>query len=254
MRRWWRSHSVRVQLTLWYVVAMVIVLGLLRDAGLCLRPPQRVGHARWPAARRFSVGCGDGRPDPRRRHHVVRGPDGGRKPVAAGVEPRGRPLVSELRSDSSPLAGHTGPGHARRGQSAGRLQTDIAPVRVLTRRGRIGGKPVVIQVARSEALMQGELRQLRVDLRARPSPCRGRGGSGRVHGGAPGAAAGGAHDRTRPIDHRGAAERSAPGRTSGRRDGPAGDGVQRDARRASRRHSTRCGGSQRTCRTNCARL
>ena len=28
MRRWWRSHSVRVQLTLWYVVAMVIVLGL----------------------------------------------------------------------------------------------------------------------------------------------------------------------------------------------------------------------------------
>ena len=28
MTRWWRSHSVRVRLTLWYVVAMVIVLGL----------------------------------------------------------------------------------------------------------------------------------------------------------------------------------------------------------------------------------
>jgi heavy metal sensor kinase len=40
------------------------------------------------------------------------------------------------------------------------VETDIAPVRVLTRRGRIGGKPVVIQVARSEELMQAELRQL----------------------------------------------------------------------------------------------
>ena len=28
MTRWWRSHSVRVRLTLWYLAAMVIVLGL----------------------------------------------------------------------------------------------------------------------------------------------------------------------------------------------------------------------------------
>ena len=26
--RWWRSHSVRVRLTLWYVAAMMIVLGV----------------------------------------------------------------------------------------------------------------------------------------------------------------------------------------------------------------------------------
>jgi heavy metal sensor kinase len=40
------------------------------------------------------------------------------------------------------------------------IETDVASVRVLTRRGRIGAKPVVIQVARSEAPMQAELRQL----------------------------------------------------------------------------------------------
>ena len=28
MRRWWRSHSVRVRLTLWYVATMVLVLGV----------------------------------------------------------------------------------------------------------------------------------------------------------------------------------------------------------------------------------
>ena len=28
MRRWWRSHSVRVRLTLWYVAAMVVVLAV----------------------------------------------------------------------------------------------------------------------------------------------------------------------------------------------------------------------------------
>jgi heavy metal sensor kinase len=40
------------------------------------------------------------------------------------------------------------------------VEADLAPVRVLTRRGRIGTQPVVIQVARSEFLMRQELRQL----------------------------------------------------------------------------------------------
>ena len=28
MTRWWRSHSVRVRLTLWYVTAMLVILGI----------------------------------------------------------------------------------------------------------------------------------------------------------------------------------------------------------------------------------
>src|SRR5262245_4971438 len=32
MTRWWRSHSLRVQLTLWYVCAMVVVLGVYAAA------------------------------------------------------------------------------------------------------------------------------------------------------------------------------------------------------------------------------
>ena len=32
MIRWWRSHSVRVQLTLWYVAAMIVVLAVYAAA------------------------------------------------------------------------------------------------------------------------------------------------------------------------------------------------------------------------------
>ena len=31
-QRWWRSHSVRVRLTLWYVGAMIVVLGVYAAA------------------------------------------------------------------------------------------------------------------------------------------------------------------------------------------------------------------------------
>jgi heavy metal sensor kinase len=44
------------------------------------------------------------------------------------------------------------------------LDHPAAPVRVLTRRGRIGDTPVIIQVARSEALMRANMRQLALVL------------------------------------------------------------------------------------------
>ena len=34
MMRWWRSHSIRVRLTLWYIAAMIIVLGVYAAAVL----------------------------------------------------------------------------------------------------------------------------------------------------------------------------------------------------------------------------
>ena len=39
MMRWWRSHSIRVRLSLWYVATMVIVLGVYAGAILAFVNP-----------------------------------------------------------------------------------------------------------------------------------------------------------------------------------------------------------------------
>ena len=58
MTRWWRSHSVRVRLTLWYVFAMILVLGVYaaavfafvsRNASETLNQQLR-GDFQWAAA------------------------------------------------------------------------------------------------------------------------------------------------------------------------------------------------------------
>ena len=159
MRRWWRSHSVRVQLTLWYVVAMVIVLGLYatlifafvrRNASDTLDGRLR-GDFQWAAAM------------------VDQTPDGAitwyedlteeESPWLQVWSPEGDLLYQNSEAIRRPLPGTRDLAMLAE-DSLRVIETDIAPVRVLTRRGQIGGKPVVIQVARSEALMQAELRQL----------------------------------------------------------------------------------------------
>ena len=159
MRRWWRSHSVRVQLTLWYVLAMVIVLGLYatlvfafvrRNASDTLDGRLR-GDFQWAAAM------------------VDQTPDGAitwyedlteeESPWLQVWSPEGDLLYQNSEAIRRPLPGTRDLAMLAE-DSLRVVETDIAPVRVLTRRGRIGGKPVVIQVARSEALMQAELRQL----------------------------------------------------------------------------------------------
>jgi len=157
--RWWRSHSVRLRLTLWYVAAMVIVLGLYatlvfafvrRNASDTLDGRLR-GDFQWAAAMVDQTPDGtitwyEDLTEEESPWLQVWSPDGQR--LYQNSEARRRPLpgVRELAmaSDDSLVA----------------VQTDIAPVRVLTRRGRIGAKPVVIQVARSEAPMRADLRQL----------------------------------------------------------------------------------------------
>jgi heavy metal sensor kinase len=159
VRRWWRSHSVRVQLTLWYVVAMVIVLGLYatlifafvrRNASDTLDGRLR-GDFQWAAAM------------------VDQTPDGAitwyedlteeESPWLQVWSPEGDLLYQNSEAIRRPLPGTRDLAMLAE-DSLRVIETDIAPVRVLTRRGQIGGKPVVIQVARSEALMQAELRQL----------------------------------------------------------------------------------------------
>jgi len=159
MRRWWRSHNVRVRLTLWYLAAMVIVLGLYaalvvafvsRNASETLDGRLR-GDFQWAAAMvdqtpDGSITWSESVTEEESPWLQVWSPEGEllyqnfearRRPV-----PRARDLV--LLTDDSLVT----------------LASDVAPVRVLTRRGRIGSQLVVIQVARSEATMREELWQL----------------------------------------------------------------------------------------------
>lgn len=159
MTRWWRSHSVRARLTLWYVVAMVIVLGLYaalvfafirRNASETLDARLR-GDFQWAAA--MIDQTPDGRitwaEDLTEEEHPwleVWSPDGDLLYQNFEASRRPLPRVQDLA-----LAPE---------DSLRTVETDAVPVRILTRRGRIGAEPVVIQVARSEAGMLAELRQL----------------------------------------------------------------------------------------------
>ena len=159
MRRWWRSHSVRVKLTLWYVAAMVIVLGLYaalvfgfvsRVASETLNGRLR-GDFQWAAAMvdqtpEGGITWNESLTEEESPWLQVWGPEG--ELLYENFEARRRPVPQTrdlaLLTDDSVVT----------------VASEVAPVRVLTRRGRIGSKPVVIQVARSEATMRQELRQL----------------------------------------------------------------------------------------------
>jgi heavy metal sensor kinase len=157
--RWWRSHSLRVRLTLWYVGAMVVVLGVYaalvfaivrRNASDALDSRLR-GDFQWASAM------------------VDRTPEGDitwyedlseeESPWLQVWSPDGTLLYQNFEARRRPL---TQARELARGteDSLVTIEGDVSPVRVLTRRGRIGAQPVVIQVARSEFLMRQELRQL----------------------------------------------------------------------------------------------
>jgi heavy metal sensor kinase len=144
---------------LWYVAAMVIVLGLYaalvfafvsRNASETLNGRLR-GDFQWASAM------------------VDQTPEGGitwyesiteeESPWLQVWSPEGELLYQNFEARRRPVP------QARdlallTDDSLVAVESEVAPVRVLTRRGRIGSKPVVIQVARSEATMREELRQL----------------------------------------------------------------------------------------------
>ena len=159
MRRWWRSHNVRVRLTLWYVAAMVVVLGVYagavfafvsRNASDALDRRTR-SDFQWAAAM------------------VDETPEGGFAwyEDITGEEsfwlqiwsPDGELLYQNVEARRSPLTGSRELALQADGRVAV-LDHPAAPVRVFTQRGSIGARAVVIQAARSEAPMRAELRQL----------------------------------------------------------------------------------------------
>jgi len=167
VRTWWRSHSVRVRLTLWYAAAMVVVLGvyaaavyafLSRSVSQSLDERLRADYF-WVAST------------------VDEGPDGMIMPVpqvdllleaeqpwvqiwtTSGVllllsndEARRRPIP-----EAQTLA-------EMGGERITAFTAGTVPVRVLSRPSYIRHRPVIIQVARSELPMRENLRDLAVIL------------------------------------------------------------------------------------------
>jgi heavy metal sensor kinase len=165
--RWWRSHTVRLRLTLWYVAAMMIVLGVY-VFGVYAIVSRNVSEAldeRLRADFFWAAGTVDEGPEgltiPFPQIDLLLDEDSpwvqvwgadGRELLLSNDEARRRPVP-----ESQALAGQ---GEDR----IVSIANDGVPIRILSRRSYIGQRPVTIQVARSEAAMREELRELSLIL------------------------------------------------------------------------------------------
>ena len=163
MRGWWRSHSVRVQLTLWYVAAMTLVLAVYAAAILAyvsrsasqLLTQQLRSDFQWATVmvEQTPEGGITWNGEEAIEEHPwlqVWGPDGKllfRNGVALGQPDVGLDLPS--LPDDAVVSVPT---------------SDGVPLRVLSRRGEIAGSPVVIQVGRSEQTMREQIQTVALIL------------------------------------------------------------------------------------------
>ena len=165
MTSWWRAHSLRRRLTLWYVAVMVVVLAVYAIAVLAIvrqaasdALDQRLrGDFQWAAAM------------------VDQTPEGGiswyEDSSFAGEEER--PWVQVWSRGGALL--YRSSAAASRPIPQSRMLAAIpddnriisvtlagepVPMRILTRRGSVVSKPVVIQVALSEAPLRDQVRDL----------------------------------------------------------------------------------------------
>ncbi len=162
MRSWWRSHSVRLQLTVWYVAAMTLVLGVYAGAILAyvsrsasqLLDQQLRADFQWATVM------------------VEQTPEG-------GITWNGEEVIEEhpwlqvwsadgkllFRNDVALGQPDVGMNLATLPDDAiVRVSTENVPMRVLSRRGDLTGRPVVIQVGRSEQGMREQIRTVALIL------------------------------------------------------------------------------------------
>jgi heavy metal sensor kinase len=160
--RWWHSHNVRLRLTVWYVVAMVAVLAVYaaavyafvsRSVSESLDERLRADFF-WAAAT------------------VDQGPEGlvmstpqvdlllEEEPWVQVLSADGRELLlSNAEARRRPITGTEALAATGQDRTAA-FDVGGVPMRMLSRRSYIGQRPVVVQVARSEAPMWEQLREL----------------------------------------------------------------------------------------------
>jgi heavy metal sensor kinase len=162
VRRGWRSHSVRVQLTLWYVAAMTLVLAVYAGAILAYvsRSASQVLNQQLRNDFQWATVM------------VEQTPEGGitwngeetieEHPWLQVWGPDGRLLFRNDVALEQPNVGIDLPNLPD--DSIVSVATGGVPLRVLSRRGEIAGSPVVIQVGRSEATMREQIRTVALIL------------------------------------------------------------------------------------------
>ena len=162
MRRWWRSHSVRVQLTLWYVAAMTLVLGVYAAAilGYVSRSASQLLNQQLRSDFQWATVM------------VEQTPEGGitwngeetieEHPWLQVWGPDGQLLFRNNVALGQPQVGADLPNLPD--DAIVRVPTAGVPLRVLSRRGEIAGSPVVIQVGRSEESMRDQIRTVALIL------------------------------------------------------------------------------------------
>src|SRR5262249_25578523 len=163
MTRWWRSHSVRVRLTLSFVTVMFVVLGVYAAAvyasvsrSLSGSLNQRLRGDIWWAAAMV-----DQKPDGSVTWFDPGGYGDEEGPWLQVWSLDGKVLYRSSEAQRQPVQQSAW----LASQADDRIvsvATDSGQVRILTRRGRItaGQAPVVIQVARWELPMHQQLREL----------------------------------------------------------------------------------------------
>ena len=162
---WRRPPSVRLTLTIWYVGAMVVVLGVY---AACLLIFVNQGASRSLDNRlrgdfHWAAEMAEQRPDGTVTWFEGAAGDDEDSPWLQVWSATGALVFRTAVAERQPIPG-SGALAARADNRIVSVRTPTVPIRVLSGASKIGGKPVVIQVARSEAGMRRTLRDLMITL------------------------------------------------------------------------------------------
>lgn len=159
MIAWWRSHTIRVQLTLVYVATMIIVLAVY--AAVILVYVNRSASAALNEQLRGDFQLASAM--------VEQTPEGGitwsgeealdiERPWLQVLDNQGDILYRDEGAPDIPFASHDLLNLPD--DTIISIPTADVPLRVLSRRGQVASRPVIIQVARSEASMRQQVRSV----------------------------------------------------------------------------------------------
>jgi heavy metal sensor kinase len=165
MRLRGRAISVRMSLALWYIAAMIVVLALYAAIVYAFvnRSVSTALDDRLRDDFQWANEMAEQRPDGTLTWFDGDTGDGQDSPWLQVWSPAGQLLFKTMAAERSPLA-ESERLALRADDQIVSVATLWTAVRVLSGRSMIGGKPVVIQVARSEAPMRSNLRDLRFVL------------------------------------------------------------------------------------------
>ena len=164
MSRWRLQSSLRVRLTVWYVAAMVLVLGVYAAAVFTLvrRNVSQALDGRLRSDFRWAAEMAQQRPDGTLTW--FEGDDWEEdNPWLQVRNEKGQPFYRTAVAKRLPVPESDALARNPDGQIAS-VSTSTVPFRILSGQATIAGRPVVIQVGRSEGAMQQQLGELMLVL------------------------------------------------------------------------------------------